>query len=66
MSDSTDPNQKDSAVQIVHQLTGFQRDPLYTIAGLDRPSGREIKETQEVGKEISDSTQIWIRSSIRT
>jgi DNA-binding PadR family transcriptional regulator len=26
------------------ELTGFQRDLLYVIAGLDRPSGQRIKE----------------------
>jgi DNA-binding PadR family transcriptional regulator len=25
-------------------LTGFQRDLLYTIAGLDRPSGQQVRE----------------------
>jgi DNA-binding PadR family transcriptional regulator len=25
-------------------LTGFQRDLLYTIAGLDRPSGQDVRE----------------------
>ncbi|ELZ17417.1 helix-turn-helix transcriptional regulator [Natrinema limicola] len=28
-------------------LTGFQRDLLYVIAGFDRPSGQEIKEEVE-------------------
>ncbi|MWG34518.1 helix-turn-helix transcriptional regulator [Halomarina oriensis] len=31
----------------MHQLTGFQRDLLYCIAGLDRPSGQSIKEKLE-------------------
>jgi len=31
----------------IHQLTGFQRDLLYCIAGLDRPSGQSIKEKLE-------------------
>jgi len=26
------------------ELTGFQRDLLYVIAGFDRPSGQDIKE----------------------
>lgn len=29
------------------ELTGFQRDLLYVIAGADRPSGQEIKERIE-------------------
>ncbi|RKD85199.1 PadR family transcriptional regulator [Halopiger aswanensis] len=28
-------------------LTGFQRDALYVIAGADRPSGQDIKEEME-------------------
>jgi DNA-binding PadR family transcriptional regulator len=37
------------------QLTGFQRDLLYTIAGLDRPSGQRIKERiqEETGSEVN-------------
>ena len=31
----------------IHQLTGFQRDLLYCIAGLDKPSGQSIKEQLE-------------------
>jgi DNA-binding PadR family transcriptional regulator len=39
----------------VHQLTGFQRDLLYVISGLDRPSGQDIKERLEsrTGREIT-------------
>lgn len=33
-------------------LTGFQRDLLYVIAGADRPSGQRIK--QIIGKDIGD------------
>lgn len=29
----------------MHDLTGFQRDLLYVIAGSERPSGQDIKET---------------------
>ncbi|MEY7850041.1 PadR family transcriptional regulator [Natrarchaeobius sp. A-rgal3] len=29
------------------ELTGFQRDLLYVIAGADRPSGQDIKEEVE-------------------
>lgn len=29
----------------MHQLTGFQRDLLYVIAGMDEPKGLAIKET---------------------
>lgn len=35
------------AESTVHQLTGFQRDLLYCIAGLDKPSGQSIKEELE-------------------
>ncbi len=31
----------------MHDLTGFQRDLLYVIAGLDDPSGLDIKEELE-------------------
>ncbi|MFC5969854.1 PadR family transcriptional regulator [Halomarina salina] len=31
----------------MHQLTGFQRDLLYCIAGLEKPSGQSIKEELE-------------------
>ena len=31
----------------MHDLTGFQRDLLYTIAGLDQPHGLAIKEELE-------------------
>ena len=34
------------------QLTGFQRDLLYVIAGATRPSGQDVKE--EISKEIED------------
>ena len=39
----------------VHQLTGFQRDLLYVIAGLERPSGQDIKERLEArsGRDIT-------------
>ena len=34
------------------ELTGFQRDLLYVIAGSDRPSGQQIKESisEDVGE----------------
>ncbi|TVT82951.1 PadR family transcriptional regulator, partial [Haloferax volcanii] len=34
------------------ELTGFQRDLLYVIAGAERPSGQEIKEmiSKDVGE----------------
>ena len=32
---------------IMHDLTGFQRDILYVIAGLDEPNGLEIKAELE-------------------
>ena len=35
------------ALQTVFQLTGFQRDLLWVIAGSDRPSGQDIKEEME-------------------
>ena len=31
----------------MHDLTGFQRDLLYVIAGADRPSGQDVKEEVE-------------------
>jgi len=31
----------------MNDLTGFQRDLLYVIAGFDRPSGQDIKEEIE-------------------
>lgn len=31
----------------VHELTGFQRDLLYVVAGLDTPSGKTIGQTLE-------------------
>lgn len=31
----------------MHELTGFQRDLLYVIAGLDRPKGLAIKDELE-------------------
>ena len=31
----------------MHDLTGFQRDLLYVIAGFDQPSGQEIKDELE-------------------
>ena len=33
--------------QCMHDLTGFQRDPLYVIAGADQPSGQDVKEEVE-------------------
>ena len=38
----------------MHDLTGFQRDLLYTIAGMDEPHGLAIKDQLEdyYGKEI--------------
>ena len=37
------------------RLTGFQRDLLYVIAGLDQPSGQEVKERteEEIGTEVN-------------
>lgn len=39
----------------VHQLTGFQRDLLYVIAGFDYPSGQTISDELEeyMGREIT-------------
>nr|WP_305794462.1 PadR family transcriptional regulator [Halomarina rubra] len=34
-------------IRTIHGLTGFQRDLLYCIAGLDRPSGQSIREELE-------------------
>ena len=33
--------------QCMHDLTGFQRDLLYVIAGADQPSGQDVKEEVE-------------------
>jgi hypothetical protein len=47
------------------ELTSFQRDLLYVIAGLSNPSGQEIKtELQDVIGEIihGDCIRTWIRS----
>jgi DNA-binding PadR family transcriptional regulator len=37
---------------MMFELTGFQRDLLYIIAGSDRPSGQQIKESisEDVGE----------------
>ena len=42
-------------IQTIHGLTGFQRDLLYCIAGLDRPSGQLVREELEAqtGNEIT-------------
>lgn len=39
----------------VHELTGFQRDLLYAIAGLDQPSGQQVATVLEAhhGEEIT-------------
>lgn len=39
----------------VHELTGFQRDLLYVIAGFDRPSGQRVARELEdhLGEEIT-------------
>lgn len=39
---------------MLFDLTGFQRDLLYVISGLDRPSGQTIKERfeRDFGKEV--------------
>ncbi len=31
----------------MHDLTGFQRDLLYVIAGVDQPSGQDVKDEVE-------------------
>jgi len=33
--------------QCMHDLTGFQRDLLYVIAGADQPSGQDVKDEIE-------------------
>ena len=40
--------------RVLFQLTGFQRDLLYVIAGQDRPSGQQIKK--ELEGELGDIT----------
>lgn len=37
------------------ELTGFQRDLLYVIAGLDEPSGQSVKERieEEIEREVN-------------
>lgn len=44
-----------SSVMQIFDLTGFQRDLLYVIAGLDRASGQSVKEELEAhtGREIT-------------
>lgn len=39
----------------VHELTGFQRDLLYAIAGLDQPSGQQVAAALEAhrGEQIT-------------
>lgn len=39
----------------MHDLTGFQRDCLYTVAGLDQPHGLRVKEKLEdyYGEEVN-------------
>ena len=39
---------------LMFDLTGFQRDLLYVIAGLDHPSGQQIKE--RLGEDRNDIT----------
>jgi DNA-binding PadR family transcriptional regulator len=43
--------------EVFFTLTGFQRDLLYVISNLDRPSGQQVKESyeQSVNNEISDA-----------
>jgi len=38
-------------VQIIHELIGFQRDLLAVIAGLDQPSGQQIKTELEAASD---------------
>ncbi|UWG50184.1 Transcriptional regulator, PadR family [Halalkaliarchaeum sp. AArc-CO] len=40
--------------RVLFELTGFQRDLLYVIAGQDRPSGQQIKK--ELEGELGDIT----------
>lgn len=41
-------------IRVMHDLTGFQQDLLFTVAGLDAPNGVEIKSEMEryYGSEI--------------
>jgi DNA-binding PadR family transcriptional regulator len=43
--------------EVFFTLTGFQRDLLYVIADLEKPSGQAVKESYEnsVNNEISDA-----------
>lgn len=34
-------------IRTIHELTGFQRDLLYCIAGMDKPSGQTIRQELE-------------------
>ena len=47
----------DSQVDIrtIHELTGFQRDLLYCIAGMEKPSGQTIRQEleEQTGREIT-------------
>ena len=42
-------------VQMIHELMGFQRDLLAVIAGLERPSGQQVKTELEAtsGREVT-------------
>ncbi|SDR11901.1 DNA-binding transcriptional regulator, PadR family [Halopelagius longus] len=42
----------DRSENAMFELTGFQRDLLYVIAGSDQPSGQEIKE--RIGKDVGE------------
>lgn len=55
MQQTTDRDGEEPTAETVHGLTGFQRDLLYAIAGLDQPSGQTIKEVLEdrTGNEIT-------------
>ena len=50
-SQETTADPHNGTVQTIHQLTGFQRDLLTVIGGLDQPSGQTAKEHLE---EMSD------------
>jgi len=47
MQQTTERDTDDPTVKTIHRLTGFQRDLLYAIVGLEQPSGQTIKEALE-------------------
>jgi DNA-binding PadR family transcriptional regulator len=51
----TDDRSDDELLRTVFELTGFQRDLLFTIIEMHRPSGQDIRSSleKEMGREIT-------------